>query len=543
MALREKQVPGSRVFAGGEPFLNRSRRGAVYLAILFFCVWLFLGSSSSSVSSTSTRITSKLKNQALRLTSPITDEEIYGPPVLPPQPRPLPPKDSAIAPLRSWEHGVPETTVHGISGGEYSVDGVAPLSHLSFILHAGWSLLENVVLLNGTLFIVSDDTSKFPPLDKMFSTGVPMESEPSTWRGRDTTPREMQIVSTKRASELFGPYGSRIQGTTFFCNDASQFASHYYHFVGEILFGLWRTYSSLDLNIPASGKLQSGTPLTAPRRFMFPHVNAADFRDYSGLSEFIMRAVFPSMAFEFRDTFNDRNMTGKPFILDRVVIGDRIAAELSPQWHRLYKYVAPAFELPGSGTNFWGPVRRALVQFLAKDELLSDSTTPESISARSKTVITYVSRQDWGRRTLLPADHDNLVKALRSLERRHGYEVNIVSMDKLTLQEQLNLALRTTVMLGVHGNGLTHALWMDPSRSPVLMEFFADQGFSFDYEYPMRQLGITYYGWWNSKSFSHRELPENHIDDAFQGTAIRIDGEAVAKRIHEHVTSTAQSSS
>lgn len=73
-------------------------------------------------------------------------------------------------------------------------------------------------------------------------------------------------------------------------------------------------------------------------------------------------------------------------------------------------------------------------------------------------------------------------------------------------------------MMGVHGNGLTHALWMDPSRKPLLLEFFAEKGVSFDYEYPSklelrgrlvlvidilspsaRQLGITYYGWWGSK--------------------------------------------
>lgn len=40
--------------------------------------------------------------------------------------------------------------------------------------------------------------------------------------------------------------------------------------------------------------------------------------------------------------------------------------------------------------------------------------------------------------------------------------------------------------MGVHGNGLTHALWMDPSRRPLLLEFFADKGVSFDYEYPSK---------------------------------------------------------
>ena len=49
-------------------------------------------------------------------------------------------------------------------------------------------------------------------------------------------------------------------------------------------------------------------------------------------------------------------------------------------------------------------------------------------------------------------------------------------------------------MLGVHGNGLTHAIWMDPRRRPVLMEFFADDGFSTDYEYPSMStpfIGLT----------------------------------------------------
>ena len=86
----------------------------------------------------------------------------------------------------------------------------------------GWSLLDNVILMNGTLFIVANDASKLPPLDKMFSTGVSMENDPASWRGRDTTDGEMQVVSQDKARVLFGDFGSRIQGTTFLCNDAPQ---------------------------------------------------------------------------------------------------------------------------------------------------------------------------------------------------------------------------------------------------------------------------------------------------------------------------------
>lgn len=38
--------------------------------------------------------------------------------------------------------------------------------------------------------------------------------------------------------------------------------------------------------------------------------------------------------------------------------------------------------------------------------------------------------------------------------------------------------------------------------------------------------------------FSHRQLPKSSIDESFHRTDIRIDGNAVAKLIHEHVTGT-----
>jgi hypothetical protein len=62
-----------------------------------------------------------------------------------------------------------------------------------------------------------------------------------------------------------------------------------------------------------------------------------------------------------------------------------------------------------------------------------------------KPVITYISRQDWGRRMLIQEDHERLVEELYKLRDQYGYEVNVVSMDKLTRAEQIALAARTTV--------------------------------------------------------------------------------------------------
>lgn len=224
---------------------------------------------------------------------------------------------------------------------------------------------------------------------------------------------------------------------------------------------MWRTYSSLDLNIPPSGLTKT---LTVPRRFMFPHIKAAEFKDYSGLSEYITRAVFPSTAFEFREVWDDRNQTSRPFVLERVIIGDRISAEYSKEWAHLYKYAAPAFGIRGSSYTFWAPVRRALVQFLDLDEILTEDETSSvakpTPAKKEKTVITYVSRQGWGRRTLRDADHDALVSALKGLKSRYGYEVNVVRMEHLTHEEQLRLALRTTVR-----RFLLHSLLFDVLNS------------------------------------------------------------------------------
>jgi hypothetical protein len=60
-------------------------------------------------------------------------------------------------------------------------------------------------------------------------------------------------------------------------------------------------------------------------------------------------------------------------------------------------------------------------------------------------VITYISRQEWGRRMLVQKDHEQLVAELYKLRDNYGYEVNVVSMDKLSRKEQLQLSARTTV--------------------------------------------------------------------------------------------------
>lgn len=311
----------------------------------------------------------------------------------------------------------------------------------------------------------------------------------------------MRIIFPSGANRLWGHSVSRVADTTFLVNDPPQFLDHYYHFAAELLFGIWRTYSSLDPSINAAG----ATQLPAPARLVFPFVNAGRWNDYAKMNSFLMRAIFPSISFEYRNDWNDRVDTERPFKFDRVVIADRAAAFRGPEFAKTWRTASEAATLGGS-RYWWAPVRRNLLEFVGsgtkgKEEInlvdygvgvedyeeygglevsvldehepvLEDSKdepqfvddkgvaaaakkAPPAKKAANKNaaaakrgsdkesklgkrgagespkpytpstpVITYVSRQDWGRRMLRKKDHDVLVKELKNLEKKYGWEVS-----------------------------------------------------------------------------------------------------------------------
>ncbi len=211
--------------------------------------------------------------------------------------------------------------------------------------------------------------------------------------------------------------------------------THYYHWSAELCFGLWRTYSALDPFIPTSGK----TDLPSPRRLLFTRVDADHWRDYASMNQWVLRTVFPSISMEFSDDWKDRAAMGVPFVFDRVVFADRGASMNGENYLRTQRTASEPNALPGS-PNWWTTFRDKVIQPTG----LNAST---GAGTRGHPVITYISRQDWGRRMLIQSDHEKLVEELYKLRDEYGYEVNVGSMDKLSRLEQLQLAGRTTVCI------------------------------------------------------------------------------------------------
>lgn len=211
--------------------------------------------------------------------------------------------------------------------------------------------------------------------------------------------------------------------------------THYYHWAAELWFGFWRTYSSLDSLITDQGN----TTLPPIDRIMFRHLDATHWRDYASLNQWIIRSNFPSIAMEFIDDWRERAELGATYVLDRVVLADRSGAMQSFNFARYQRSASAAFSLPGSA-SWWLTMRNNVIQYAGLSAAAGEGTT-------KRPVITYISRQEWGRRMLIKEDHDRLVNELYKLRDNYGYEVNIVAAEKMSRVEQLRLAARTTVGL------------------------------------------------------------------------------------------------
>src|SRR6266576_7004357 len=106
--------------------------------------------------------------------------------------------------------------------------------------------------------------------------------------------------------------------------------------------------------------------------------------------------------------------------------------------------------------HFWEPLRASLVKgLLGYVPIVSNRGVVLSHEEdNGPPLVTYVSRQGGGRR-LGQEYHDSLVSSLRELENEGVIRFHVARMELMTIHEQIELAAKTTIMIGVHGNGLT----------------------------------------------------------------------------------------
>jgi hypothetical protein len=186
---------------------------------------------------------------------------------------------------------------------------------------------------------------------------------------------------------------------------------------------------------------------------------------------FFLRSAWPSLTVETELDWSDRvsatalrpgELQGRAWWFDTVLLADRSAAFRGPECgERTQRTAAEAVKgvvSRESRTGFlergwWEPVRRNVLRFAGVSEHIMDigkrafkraSYGSPRAGGVEEVVVTYISRQAV-KRHLVTEDHEGMVDALTELCERRGWELNIVPMERITKEEQLAIAARTTV--------------------------------------------------------------------------------------------------
>ncbi|KAH8107838.1 hypothetical protein BXZ70DRAFT_884547 [Cristinia sonorae] len=455
--------------------------------------------------------------------------------------QPPPPKQTAV------QHPPPRPLSAELSFylPETTIDSHAP----------GWTLFRNLYMSNGTLYIVSSQPpSSFPHINFITSTGLAAENTPENIQARMPTDENLDFLTPDQARDRWGPVHPQtrnrvwtVSGNTWLFNDPPQFLDHYYHFCAELLFGAWSFWSGAHNAVVDSSNLDEST---APpvHRAIFTHSEAYGWRDRPGFNSYFFRAAFPSITVEVEEDWNDRIVaTSSPGKLSRAwhfekaLFADRSAAFRGEVCGTINQRTAAEsyhhMQRAGNLTKWWWePIRRSVLRFGGvPDQTLDIPIYAEAEAIAKKIVVTYISRQG-ARRHLIEEDHRKLVAALDEMCALRGWELNVVQAEKLSKDDQVALMARTTVLLGVHGNGLTHLILLPPTPISTVIEIFYPGGFAHDYEWTTRAMGMKHFAVQNDTWATHPRSWDVAYPDGFQGTQIPVHAPTIVKIIEDRIT-------
>ena len=247
-----------------------------------------------------------------------------------------------------------------------------------------------------------------------------------------------------------------VQGAIFIA-DFTGFGmiSHYYHLL-EHLLGIWTTKSHF-------------VPAEEPQWIVLPHTK---WIELSQVHKDLLEAVFPQA--QVVDT-HQFQMVSRKFAVHFLwaVASDRSAADHGSV-NQMLTGILPRLKLCSSA-------------------LVSRITASLQLSARRERLpftLTYVSRRGSSNRRLDEEVEQQLLSEIR--EGCREVIVNDVLFNDQTFAQQVQVARSSHLMLGVHGNGLSNALWM---VSPgALLELFPPSARILAYQQFAEARGLWYVG-------------------------------------------------
>ncbi|KAK4687900.1 hypothetical protein P7C73_g2208, partial [Tremellales sp. Uapishka_1] len=375
--------------------------------------------------------------------------------------------------MGSIGHG--NTANFGLRSTDVNTGVVQQLGMTKFLAHQpGFSVIENLYWYNKTYMFLTDQPWAIPPAEHIAALSTdsrkPANGRVATqiWAIRNTplspeVQEERQVghsISLQDAEEMFGN-AIKLDSPMMINND-DNFVSHFYHWIGETFLGSWRVWSNLAWrtgevlpNFKTVAFVQQFNKSEAP-----PGSNGGQWwEDTPGANKWYTEKIFPGVKIESQSTWQERADSLQVYHIPLAVLADRRGGHSGPS----------------SAWKPWGDVLRLPVSSdwltTIRDRILNNYSGPVPLKKGPLPKVLYLSRQDSTRR-LVHEDHDKLVLALEKLHKDGVAEVSIEMFGShMPFEDQVAKISTVDVLLSVHGNGLTHILWMDPGRKAAVFEF------------------------------------------------------------------------
>ncbi|KAF9525431.1 hypothetical protein CPB83DRAFT_838167 [Crepidotus variabilis] len=415
---------------------------------------------------------------------------------------------------------------------------VSPKSYSTSILHstqpAGFWVFSQLYLHRGTIYAVTSTTEEkesFPELKFILSQPIKMGPGSSGDKAHPTH-KEMAVLTIEEADILFGPleFALPFRGFSVILYDVSQFMGHYYHWWGELMLGAVKSYSAIT-----ASPQYLGAPLE-PSRFLIPHVDEQSWRDRAGVNEPLMQAAFQGASVEAKGYWDKLKNTDQTFVFEQAMLVSRIAAHKDPLAGSWGKMIGSTMHTTVP-FRFWEPLRQRVIRNMAKS-CMGKVAPPSRPRESGKPLVTYISRQDTPHRRLRTEDDEDLIKAMVALDVEGICEFQAVKMEKLTFPDQIQLIAKSTVLIGIHGNGLTHQIWMPSSTQSTVIEIFYPKMYLHDYEILALNVGHKHYAVWNDTFITFptgETFPGTRIGPELHSSAIPVQGKVVAQIVRQRL--------
>lgn len=269
-----------------------------------------------------------------------------------------------------------------------------------------------------------------------------------------------------------------ISGTTIIALESRgtpSHSTHFFHFL-EHLLGIWMfggEKNRLDVKL----FILAGNGIDIPQTWG----GATD------IAESLIKALFPNAAIK---TWNDfiNETKGEVVCFKKIITSDRSMEIFKKE---------PYYTQRMLGGYFQDLTRESLECLVAY--VWQYFKVKKTVS--EKLVVTYTKRKS--SRCLDLGCEQELIDKITKLPH---VELQIVDFASISFQEQVQLIANTDVLLGVHGNGLSHALFLP--NGATLIEFFPKNSLRAEYRIFAQLRGLNYFGWMDEKGWIDNKVAE-----------------------------------